>query len=192
LAQAMLAQATRHRCLRLALGDWRVGGPSAAAMSHGLHCINHTVVADGSGRDLNIFRDPMWRMGNLNGAATVPAYHPILRRGERPKAYMIEGEHPRKAAIKADPAAADHPTTYRLNGNASITFLPKKDVEAKYQAQTLKHMKRTGSLPDMTSRGTPAKRTWRTRELMTSYECWHRQHPPAVGTGRLPADVRMR
>eukprot|EP00416_Gambierdiscus_australes_P013286 CAMPEP_0171135966 /NCGR_PEP_ID=MMETSP0766_2-20121228/130680_1 /TAXON_ID=439317 /ORGANISM="Gambierdiscus australes, Strain CAWD 149" /LENGTH=133 /DNA_ID=CAMNT_0011599483 /DNA_START=143 /DNA_END=544 /DNA_ORIENTATION=- len=131
----------------------------------------------------------MWRLGNLQGAATVPAFHPILRRGDKLKAYSIDGEHPRKAAVKADPALADLPTTYRMHGNSSITFLPKKEVEEKYQTQTKKFMsKKSGSTPNLHSH--PPMVTWRTRELTTSYESWHRQLPQAYGTGRLPPDVR--
>merc|ERR1712232_1285730 len=100
-------------------------------------------------------------------------YHPIFSRIEKPKAYTVGHEHPRTAAIRANPACATLPTLYKMSGNKSIMFLPKAEVEARTQT-----LRRSTSCPGTGTSGigrsteSSKPKAWRTRELVTSYDGW--------------------
>lgn len=150
-------------------------------MAHGLHTMSHTVVADGSGRDASIFCDQFWRKGANQGYGNVPCYHPIFSTGKKVPAYVIDhGQHPRAAAIKANPECADLPNIHRLPGNSQIMWLPKSAIETK--SQSLTSTSRSASAPSLTASTKPAK--WRTREMQTSFDSWHLKHPRAEYLGR--------
>lgn len=164
-------------------------------MSHGLHKISHTLVADGSGRDMNIFQDGGWRGGNLRGFGKVPMYHPVFSLGEKPKLFVIAPGM--SSHLRSDPDAtaegalspdATAPRVFRMHGGATAMFFPKPDA-------ALTAMRRSGSLAaagadltevlDVKARSLSAPRPdtygkkgkWKSRDTVGSFDAWSRRLP---------------
>mmetsp|Transcript_47553 Transcript_47553/g.75219 ORF Transcript_47553/g.75219 Transcript_47553/m.75219 type:complete len:177 (+) Transcript_47553:95-625(+) len=160
-------------------------------MSHGLHAIIHTLCADGSGRDCNIFMDGPWRGGRQYGFGRVPAYHPIFSTGAKPVAYKFEpssapplgGSESTEAQRRLGQSA---PRIYRMPNNASLMFLPKE----KKDANTLAKVASAGKLSDVgktVASSSPQKSAsagnlpgWRSRETCSSFSSWSKKEPMAA------------
>lgn len=156
----------------------------------------HCVVADGSGRDSNIFQDGGWRLGKQWGFGKVPEYHPIFSTGKKPIAFTFEPGTAPPASRKGDTQEASRrlsssaPTVYRMNGNAALMFLPKEKKSPTNMMQQVSSEGRLSGAGKSAGAGNAQRSAsagqlphWRTRETCTGFKSW---------ADRLPASAQSK
>eukprot|EP00928_Gymnodinium_smaydae_P083232 TRINITY_DN66470_c0_g1_i1.p1 TRINITY_DN66470_c0_g1~~TRINITY_DN66470_c0_g1_i1.p1 ORF type:complete len:145 (+),score=16.50 TRINITY_DN66470_c0_g1_i1:71-505(+) len=136
----------------------------------GLHACAHTVVADGSGRDCNVFQDKGWQLGTYGARGMEPKYHPLFNRLEKPKLYTIEPPPMALTALEKSQSQSSlrsgQTRAYKMQAGGRILYLAKDEIG-------------TGTLPKPrhTEDETFVKRTqstpkFRTRQTVTSFDMW--------------------
>lgn len=160
-------------------------------MFAGLHAGNHHMAVDGSGRDVGVLWDGGWRNGRLNGAGSVPLYHPIFQRLEKEPMIRFEEPWPPRRLRQAldgsgrfdeaaGAAAPDSPTMWRLPGGGLVMRLPKKIDESRRL-----HKSRSDGSTTLAATHSGSSPAWRTRETCASFDCWSKRLPKTASSKSL-------